>query len=74
MCGCSWKAGKDSARERRQRPDRVKGQEGKLLRDRFGPMVRLSGGKGMTREEAASHRGGNVRKGLGVASRGSGIT
>lgn len=43
--------------------DGVSGQEGKLLRDWFGPVVRLSGGKGLTREGAASPRGGNVQRG-----------
>lgn len=41
--------------------DGVSGQEGRLLRDRFGPVVRLSGGKGLTREGAASPRGRNVQ-------------
>lgn len=66
-----WKVGKGSARERRRRLDRVWGQEGKLPRERSGPVY---GGKGMSREEGASHGGRNVWKGAGCYSRGSSIT
>lgn len=71
--GCSWKTGKGYAGERGPRRDRVSGQEAKLLRDRFGPRVTLSGGKGLTREGAAGPGAWNVQKEAGCYHRGSSI-